>query len=164
MNLAPVALRWAASRSRRKVQPGFSLLGKLAPSFAAGLGFLVKRLRNRSGSANLAQRQDLDHKVAAIVPDREQIAHANLARRSRRLMVGLDPAQLARLRRQRARLEETRGPQPFIKTGAVHEPIFAPPGEQKTAGEQLAKHTANFTLWQGLRSQILRGRTILNNH
>ena len=40
-------------------------------------------------------------------------------------MIGLDAAQFARLRGERARFEEARGPKPFVEANAVHFSIVA---------------------------------------
>src|SRR5579872_3074863 len=120
MDPPPVAFRWAPRRGWSEVEPRFSLLHELPAGFLAGFGLAVKLLRDRRGSANVAQAQDFNFEVAAFGLDRQQIANADHARRASRLLVRFDAVQLTGLRGEGARLEEACRPQPFVETRACH--------------------------------------------
>lgn len=122
---AAIAFRGPASGSGRKVQSRPALLCQSFARFAAGIGFPIELLRNGRRPTNVAQSQNLDLEVSALCFDPEKIADPYFARRAGELMVGFDPAQFTRLRGERARLEEPRGPKPFVETDADHFSIVA---------------------------------------
>src|ERR1700733_14965703 len=90
---------------------------------AARFGFTVQRLRNSSGPAYFAEHQHLYLKVSALVLHTQHVAGVNFTRRLRKLSIGSNPAQIARLCSQRASLEESRRPQPLIHPYGVHDPF-----------------------------------------
>jgi hypothetical protein len=144
-----------------EARPAF--LGEFAAGFPAGLGFPVKLLGHCGRSADIAQAEDLNLEVSPFGFDREQVPDPNLPRRPRRLVVGHghDAAQLAGLRREVARFEEARRPQPFVQTRAGHRVMLVDSGtgdaypgggfavrriakgRWKCQGEDLANITAN---------------------
>ena len=89
---------------------GFAFFRQLAPQFPALLRLAVKRLRHRRRAAHLADAQNLELKVAALLLHLQPVAGADLARGFGPQPITLDPAEFACPRRQRARLEESRGP------------------------------------------------------
>lgn len=142
---AAVALGGAASGSGRKVQSRPALFRKSLARFAAGFGFPIELLRNRRRPASVAERKNLDVEVPALIPDGESIADPHFAGRAGRLMIGYDPAQLTRFRGERARLEEARGPKPFVETNAVHG-VSAGKSPILSVGEYSAKALARVPL------------------
>ncbi len=123
-DLAPVALRWTAGGSGRIISHGFAFFFEFLSPFAAGFGLAVKGLRHRGRTADLAHRQDLHFKVAALGPDLQHVAGLHLARGLGRLMMEFDAAQLAGTRRQGPALEEPRRPQPLVDPDAGHPSIL----------------------------------------
>src|SRR6185437_16121607 len=113
-NSAPVSLGWTPGWRRRESIHEFPLFSYLLPHCAALFSFAIKRLRHACRPANLAQLQDLNLKVAAFSFDPQHIAYFYFARRLHKLIVRLNPAEFASLRRQRARLEEPCCPKPFV--------------------------------------------------
>src|SRR6266700_6900979 len=66
-DLPAVAFRRSARRDRFKLPRCFALRHNLQTQVAARLRFAVERLRNSSRAADLAEQQDLDLKIAAVV-------------------------------------------------------------------------------------------------
>ncbi len=97
-----------------------AFFGQLQPRLPARLGLTVERLRDRRGSAHLAEQQHLQLKIAAVVFHPQHVACVYLARSLSCLSVGLDPAQFTCPLRQRACLEEPGGPQPLVHSHAAH--------------------------------------------
>ena len=116
MDQAAVALGGTAGGSGGEVEAGSALLGEFLARCAAGFGFGVELLGDGGGSAQIAERDDVDFEVAALGADGEAIADADLAGGTRGLMIGLDAAQFAGVRSKGAGLEEARGPKPFVET------------------------------------------------
>jgi hypothetical protein len=77
----------------------------------------------RRRAAHLAQRENFNLKVAALVLHFQLVAHMNLARGLGLMPVGENAAQVASFRRQRPSLEEARRPQPFVNANGIHEAI-----------------------------------------
>jgi hypothetical protein len=123
-DFAAVALRWPAFRRWRELHQGLALLRKLQAQFTAGFSFAIERLRNRRWAAHLAEKQNLDLKVAALGLDLQELANPDFAGSLGRLIVGLNPAELAGPRSQGACFEESGRPEPFVHSHAGHGSIF----------------------------------------
>ena len=98
-------------------------LGQLQAKFAAHVGFLIESLSHRRRTAYLAQLPHLDVELACFGSDMEMVAGVDLARRLRLVSVGDDTPQITRPRSERARLEEARCPEPFVRPDTGHSPI-----------------------------------------
>ena len=92
----------------------FALFRQFEPQFPAFFCFPVEHLRYRRGTANLAQAQHFDLKLAAVVFDAQKVAGAHLAGGLRRLSVRFDSAEFTGAGSQRAGLEESSRPEPLI--------------------------------------------------
>ena len=88
------------------------------PQLAAGLGLTIERLRDRGRSAYFADGKNLYLEIAAVVLHLQQIAGADFACGFGPDSVGFDPAQLASVSRQGARLEESGCPEPLVDAHA----------------------------------------------
>ena len=94
---------------------GFALSGYLKALRAAGVGFAVESLRNRGRTANLTEKQDFDFKFAAFIGDAQHVSDPHVARRlGGNLSVGLNSPEFTGAGREGSRLEEARGPEPFV--------------------------------------------------
>lgn len=102
------------------MQASFAFLGESLSSFAAGLCFAIKALRNRRWAAHLTESQNLNLKITAISFDGKPVSCANFSRGARGLMIGFHSAQFARAGSERAGLEESSRPEPFVETHTVH--------------------------------------------
>src|SRR4029077_441727 len=98
----------------------FSLVGHFLPQFTAGLRLEIESSGNRGRTTHCTQQQNLHLKVAALRRHSQPVANTDLACRLRRLAVRLDPAEFAGTLGQRARLEKSRGPEPYIDSYAGH--------------------------------------------
>jgi hypothetical protein len=78
-------------------------------------------LRNRSWAAHVAEKQDFDLKVAALVCHSQHVSNPNLARSLGGLLVGLNPAKFTGSRGQCSRLEESGSPEPLVHSYARHD-------------------------------------------
>ena len=107
----------------RKALPGcecLALVYGLRSRFPAGLRFAVQRLRHRSRTSGITERDDLHLKQSTVCSDTELMTRMNLSRRFHRLTLALNPPEFTRSRCESPRLEETRSPKPFIETNAIH--------------------------------------------
>ncbi len=120
---ATVALGGAALGQGRVHLHSFALGGGFGARFFAGLTLAIEGLRHNRGAAHLAQRENFNLKVAALVLDDEIVADTNLAGGFGFVAVGEDAAQVAGLGGQRAGFEEARRPKPFVDAQGVHEDI-----------------------------------------
>src|SRR5437879_5864564 len=111
---------------------GFTLFCQLEAQLAAGLSLAVERLRNRHRAAHLTEKQNLHLKIAAVVFDSQEVANVDLARGLGRLSLGHDPAELTCVRRERTRLEESRGPEPLVHS---HDPILVRKSPQEAGSK-----------------------------
>ncbi len=102
---------------------GAPLFGQLQAKFAALVGFLIERLSHRRRTAYLAQLPHLDVELSRFGSYMEVVAGADLSRRLRLVSVGDDTPQIARPCCERARLEETRRPEPFVRPDTGHSSI-----------------------------------------
>src|SRR6266508_5430407 len=75
---------------------------------------LVQSARDTRGTAPVGETDDAQRAEALGDRDAQQVTVTQRLRRLRRLLVDLDLAAVTRLRRQRARLEDARGPQPAV--------------------------------------------------
>lgn len=121
VDFATVALGWSALRRWAEDHSSLTLLSQLGPQFAAGFGFAVQRLGYGSGAAHLAKKKDFHFEITAFGPDLQEIANVDFACRLGRLMVGLNPAEIAGSCSQAPRFEKSRGPQPFVHANAGHD-------------------------------------------
>jgi hypothetical protein len=119
-DFAAVAFRWSAGWSGSEGPRGFSFFRQFEPEFAALIGFAVKRLGDRCWTANLAEQQDFDLKVAAFSSDLQQVANPDVACRLDWMIVRSHSAELAGTPSQRARFEESGSPEPFIDADGFH--------------------------------------------
>jgi hypothetical protein len=85
-------------------------------------------LRHRRRATHFTENQYLDLEVAALVFHMQQIASSDLAHGLGRLPVGQNPTKFTGPSRQRARLEETRCPEPFVHPHTGHYFILVPGG------------------------------------
>ncbi len=120
MDAPAIAFGGASGGSGCEVETGLAVFGEFAAGSAAGLGFAIKLLGDGSRTAEIAERQDFDLEVAAFGFDGEQVADADFAGRARGLLVRLNPAEVAGLRREGAGFEEARRPEPFVESRAGH--------------------------------------------
>ena len=120
-NSAPVAFARPPFWHRRVLLHRLSLFGKCGARGFARLGFAIQRLRYRRGASHLAELQDLDLKLAALIPDMKHVFHAHFPCRLCFHAIRANTPQIARMRCQCPRLEKTRCPKPFIDAHAVHE-------------------------------------------
>ena len=88
-----VAFRWPACGQLFKLAHCFALGCHFQAQFAARLGLAVESLRNRGGTADIAEKQNLHLKVAAIVLHLQQVADSNLARSLGLLSVSFNSAE-----------------------------------------------------------------------
>ena len=102
------------------MQPGPAFFRKTLAGFPAGVGFTVEGLRNRRRTADVADSQDFNLVGAAVRGDGEGISNANLPRGTYGLVIELDASEFAGPGGERARLEEARGPEPFVDAGTGH--------------------------------------------
>jgi hypothetical protein len=134
---AAIALGGFALTQRLEVRHGLSFFGQFAPQLAAGLGLTVEGLGHGGRPAHLAEKQDFHLKVAAFVRHLKQIADPDLAGRLGSLSVGLNPADVAGLGRQRTSFEETGSPKPFVHPDARHHPILFSYAQEMASGRIL---------------------------
>src|SRR5271165_4472117 len=99
---------------RVEIRPVLALFRELLARLAAGFGFPIERLCDGCRSGHLAEKEHFNLKVAAVVLDLQQVAGADFARGLGRLPVGMNAAEFKGARGQRASLEESRGPEPFV--------------------------------------------------
>jgi len=104
---------------RLKIRRRLALFGSLLSERAALLRLAVQGLGHLCGAADFAQSQNLHLKFAGVVANLQQVSNLHLAGGLGRVAVGLNPAQVAGMRGERARLEEARGPQPFIDPDVI---------------------------------------------
>jgi hypothetical protein len=114
---AAVALGGTGGGGGGEVHHGLAFLGGLAASFTAGVGFLVERLRDGGGSAEVTEGEDVDFELAAFGTDLEAIAEVDVAAGFDWLMVALDAAEFAGAGGLGAGFEEARRPEPFVDAG-----------------------------------------------
>jgi len=81
---------------------------------------MIEQLRNRRGTACLAESQHLHFKFAAIVFYLQQVTRVDLSSRFDSLPISFNSAQFARPGGQCAGLEEARSPEPFIYSDTSH--------------------------------------------
>ena len=121
---AAVALGWTAGGELLELSHGFVLGGSFEAELFAGFGLAVEGLRDRGGSTDFAEGDDLDLKLSAGAGDVQHVAGFDLARSLGRLPVPTDAPEFAGLRGERTGLEETRGPQPFVDADGGHAAIL----------------------------------------
>src|SRR6266536_5423957 len=99
----------------------------------------VERARRGRRAATIVERQDLDDAAAALRQrDPDQIAGADRLGRLGRLLVDVDLAARARVGGEAARLEEPRGPEPFVdpqRRLGLHRGQYDRPGAHDTTME-----------------------------
>ena len=99
---------------------GAPLFGQLQAQFAALVGLVIERLSDRRRAAYLAQLPYLDVEVSCFGSYMEMVAGVDLARRLRLVPIGDDAPQITRPCCERARLEEARRPEPFVRSDTGH--------------------------------------------
>ncbi len=109
---------------RFEMRHRFALFGRLQPRLPARLGFDVQRLRDRRRAPQIAEKQNLHLEVAALSLDVQDVAGADLVRGFGLPSIALDPRKLTGPRSERARLEESGGPEPLVHSGASHDSIL----------------------------------------
>ena len=124
--MTAVAFGWLAFPQGFEMRHRFALFRQLQPQLPARLCLTVERLRNCRRAARLAEGQDLHLKVAAVVLHLQQVADPDLTRSLGWLSVGLNPAELTYPCSERARLEESGGPEPLVHSHAGHDAISQP--------------------------------------
>lgn len=120
-----VALRRSTFGENLELPRGLSFCRYFHSHVFARLGLAIQFLRFRRRSAHIAQAQHFDFKLATVISNAQHISDANLARRLRNLPIRMDPAQVARVLRQRSSLEESCRPQPRIHPYVGHEQYCA---------------------------------------
>jgi hypothetical protein len=119
-NPATVTFRRSAFGYRSETSQRFSLCCHLQPQFTACFGLAIERLSDRCRAANVAQKQDLNLKIAALGSDLEELANPDFACRLHRYSVALNSAEFARARGQSTRLKEPGCPEPFVYSYTGH--------------------------------------------
>src|SRR5712692_829143 len=117
----------------------FALFCQPLPQLAARRCLTVERLCNHCRAAHLTEDQDLNLKVAAVVLHLQQIADSDLTRSLGSLSVGLNPAEFTCPCSERARLEESGGPKPFVHSHPGHNPILVSGGNAESVRESCSK-------------------------
>src|SRR5215470_2771365 len=84
------------------------------PQLSARFRLAIQRLSDGRGPAHFAQNHNFHLKLARRVLHVQKVADMDLPRRLRQLSVGLNSAELARLRGKAARLKKAGGPEPFV--------------------------------------------------
>lgn len=110
VQLAAVALGRAGLGRGREVEEGLALLGKFFSRFAAGFRFLVEGLREGSGSAGIAEGEDVDFELAAFGANLQAVADVDVAAGLDGLAGTLNAVEFAGAGGLGAGLEEARGP------------------------------------------------------
>lgn len=95
----------------------FALFRDFAAGFAAGFSFLVEGLCDGSGAPNVAELKYLHLKLPTFGSNLQHVAYVDLASRFGGLLIGLDASEIAGASRHGTRLEEARGPEPFVDAG-----------------------------------------------
>lgn len=119
VDLAAIAFGGSAGGRRGEVHHRFPFFGDFAALLAAGFGFEVKRLRDGGWATDVAELKDMDFELGTLRLDVKHIADVNFAGRFGGLAVALDASEFAGASGERARFEETRGPEVFVD--AEHE-------------------------------------------
>ena len=119
-DLPAVALGWSTHGCGREVSESFAFGGGFQACLAAGVGLFVEGLGDRCRPAYLAKLENLDLEFPALVGHSKHIPDVDLAGGLYRLIVGLDPSEIARASSQGARLEESGCPKPFVDADAAH--------------------------------------------
>ena len=88
-----VAFRWPACGQLFKLAHCFALGCHFQAQFAARLGLTVEGLRNRGGTADIAEKKNLHLKVTALVGHAQLVSDADLASGLGGLAIPLNPAQ-----------------------------------------------------------------------
>jgi len=101
-----------------------ALLGLPQAQLAARLGLAVEGLRHRRRAAQLAEGENLDLEITALVLHVQQVADADIAGSFGRLPIGGNLAQFTGVSGAGAGFEESGGPKPLVDADAVHGPIF----------------------------------------
>jgi len=133
---AAVALGGASCGGGGEVHEGLAFFGGLATGFAAGVGFLVERLGDGGGAAEVAEGEDVDFELAAFGADLEAIADADVAAGFDRLVVGLDAVEFAGAGGLGAGFEEACRPEPFVDAGG-HSSEFSAVADSRSASAAL---------------------------
>ncbi len=97
----------------------FALFCQLQPQFLARLCFEIERLRNCRGAAHFAQQQNLQLEIAGVVFHLQEVARVDFARGLDFLSIAPDPAEFTGAGSERARFEESSGPEPFVDPHAA---------------------------------------------
>jgi len=127
MDEAAIAFGWARGGSGLEEEAGPALFGQKRACCATLLSFAVEGLSDGSGTADLAEGEDVDLEEASFGLDGEAIPNADFAGRAQRLMVCLDAIQFTSFGGQGACFEEARGPEPFVE---AHEDSVNPAREK----------------------------------
>lgn len=103
---------------------GLALGGGFLAGFAAGLGFAVKRLRHRSGAADIAEREHFDLEDAAVVGYGEHVAFTYLSCGLGILPVELNASEVTGSRGEGTGFEKAGGPKPLVDSYGRHASIL----------------------------------------
>jgi len=100
---------------------GFALGGDFLAEFAAGFGFAIEGLGDRGGAADVAEGEDFDVEVSAVVGDVEHVSGVEFAGRLGGLSVDLDAAEVTGAGGEGTGFEESCGPEPLVNADRGHE-------------------------------------------
>jgi hypothetical protein len=114
VDFTAVAFGWAAWPCRLEMRPGFASFSQFFTNLAARFGLPVEGSGDWRGAAHFAESQNFHFKLAAVVLDFQEIAHSNFTRRLGWLTIEFNPAEFTGSSSQRACLEESGSPEPFV--------------------------------------------------
>lgn len=110
IDFAAVAFRGAGLRGWGEVHKRLAFLGCFLAGVAAGFGFLVERLGDGSGAADVAEPEDVDFEFATFGANLQAIADVDVTAGLDGLVIRLDAVEFAGASGLGAGLEEARGP------------------------------------------------------
>jgi hypothetical protein len=118
---AAVALVGTGGGELLPLASSFAFGGDFEALLAAGVGFAIERLCDGRGATNVAEGENFDLKVAALVSDAQHVSDADVAGGlGGDLPVRLNAAEFAGTRGKGSRFEEARGPEPFVDAGHIN--------------------------------------------
>jgi len=119
--VAAIALRWPAGGELLELPHGFVLGRGFEAQLFAGFGLAIESLRDGCRPAHFAQKQNLDFELSTGTGDIQHVPDSNFARSFGWLAIPADAAEIAGLRGQSPRLEESGGPKPFVDADGGHD-------------------------------------------
>ena len=153
---AAVALGGAALGEGGELLHGLAFGGEVEAGCLALFGFAIEGLGDGSGAAHVAELEDFNVELAALVADDKVVAHMDLAGGLGLDAVGVNAAQLAGLLGQGAGPEEAGGPEPLVDAHGGHDRLSHWSGCQrdKFSGDRISirvqpsRHRGNRRHWR----------------